>query len=285
MWLLALASFFVCAGMAENVSLSNGLRLRISPGPTELVPDLAPATGNSFYRIYRDSNNLAVFAYELQVDRSSDGKQFQLTAKPALDDFALKFPNADGGKPTPTFSAPIQSPWLATGEKFVVNVPTNPGDAGGGNLPETIDVRVARAGPGAPDNSPNARIRLIGLTVRVAGNVVATSGPSSAVAGRYAMFYIPGRGAYYLSSEPVSSQSFVEAGGVDRTHLKFTIDNENFEGVADAPILLSGETGELWVFHDSQYKPHGSWTNTSTGSTEKDEFFTAAADSLKWWIQ
>ena len=268
--------------VAETVSLNNGLRLRITPERSSLTPDLAPASGNSFYRIFRDFNELAVFAYELKVDRSADGKQFQITAKPALEDFEQKFPLADGGKPTPTFSAPIQSAWLTSGDRFVVNVPINPGE-NGGNLRDTIEVRIAQAGPSAPpDRSLNGSLRLTGLKVSVGGTQVSAAGPSAAVAGNYVMFYIPGRGGYFLSTVPVSSPPFVKAGLIEGNTMRFTIDNENFECTAAAPI--SGRS-EIFVFHDPAYKPQGSWTNSTNGPSVRDEFFTAGADSLKWWLR
>ena len=279
---LAIALLTICAGTAQNISLNNGLRLRITTEHSSLTPDMAPATGNSFYRIFRDFNNLAVFAYELQVDRSADGKQFQITAKPALDDFAAKFPDADGGKPTPTFSEPHQSAWLSSGERFSVSIPINPGE-NDGNLQETIDVRLAQGGAGASPDSTlnNGRLRLTGLRVSVGGTQVTARGTSTAVGGRYLMFYIPGRGAYYLSAEQVDAKGFVEVGSIDGNTIRFTIDNQNFEATSINPI----GNGQLWVLHDPHYKPRGSWTNSTVGSNGRDEFFTAGADSLKWWLQ
>ncbi|HME09203.1 MAG TPA: hypothetical protein VKG25_19245 [Bryobacteraceae bacterium] len=284
MRLLVLAPLLVWLSVAETVSLNNGLRLKITPEQSSLTPDLAPASGNSFYRIFRDFNNLAVFAYELQIDRSPDGNQFQVTAKPVLEEFEQKFPLADGGKPTPTFSEPIQSDWLKTGERFVVNVPINPGE-NGGNLADTIEVRIAQAGPGAPpDRSLNGALHLTGFKVKIGGRLVSAPGPSAAVAGRYVMFYIPGKGGYFLSSDPVDSPAFTAGGSAEGTTMRLTVDNENLECAADAPIM-SGGHGQLWVFHDPAYKPQGSWTNSTTGARARDEFFMAGADSLKWWLR
>lgn len=76
---------------------------------------------------------------------------------------------------------------------------------------------------------------------------------------------------------------FVEAGFIDGSTMRFTVDNENLDATTAGPILSSGR-GQLWVFHDPGYKPRGSWTNSSTSSAGRDEFFTAGADSLKWWL-
>jgi len=38
------------------------------------------------------------------------------------------------------------------------------------------------------------------------------------------------------------------------------------------------------VYHDRNYKPSGSWTKNSPNPTSPEEFFTAASDSLNWWL-
>jgi hypothetical protein len=60
MLLLAVECF---AQVSSSVSLSNGVQLTIACGSNSdrLKIELAPASGNSFCRIFRDENNLAVF--------------------------------------------------------------------------------------------------------------------------------------------------------------------------------------------------------------------------------
>src|ERR1700730_12786820 len=97
--LIATLTAAAFAQVSSNVTLSNGVQLSIAcnSNPSGLKIDLAPASGNSFYRNFRDENNLVIFAYELQVERTSDGDHFRVTAQPAGEDFAARFPNADGG--------------------------------------------------------------------------------------------------------------------------------------------------------------------------------------------
>jgi hypothetical protein len=127
--LLLLAAVSCYAQGSARVSLSNGLQMTIAlrsdnGTPVTLKTSLEPATGDSFYRIFRDENDLAVFAYELQVTRTADGMNVRITAKSAREDFATRFPNADGGKPTPTLSAPLESPLLNSGEGFSIPIPS-----------------------------------------------------------------------------------------------------------------------------------------------------------------
>src|SRR5271155_1886984 len=130
--LLALALTVCLAQTSSTISLSNGIRLKVtantgSDAPDPLKVEMKPATGASIYRILRDDSGLAVWAYELVVDRLPDGNHFQIVAKPAGQEVAAKVPNADGGKPPPTFPIPIESPPLGAGGTFSVDIPTNPG--------------------------------------------------------------------------------------------------------------------------------------------------------------
>jgi hypothetical protein len=285
--LLLLAAAACFAQVSSRVSLSNGVQLTIATGsdngtPVALKTSLEPASGNSFYRIFRDENNLAVFAYELEVARTADGQNFRVTAKPATEAFASRFPNADGGKPTPTLSAVLESPVLNSGERFTIPIPTNPGL--GQNLTDTFQILMSQRGGVNDGAAGSAQIRFAGLKVYIQGKSASPTGGGTDVAGRYAMFYIPGRGGYFFSTDAVDQRPFLQVGVVDGKHLTFTIDNETYDCTASAPILVHADRGQLWAYHDANYKPAGNWTKTDPASF-KDEFFTAASDSVQWWVQ
>ena len=285
--LLILTAAFCCAQTSSRVSLSNGVQLTITTHSDNgtsvgLRTTLEPASGNSFYRIFRDENNLAVFAYELDVTRTADGQNFRVTARPATDAFAVRFPNADGGKPTPTLSSTLESELLSSGQSFPIPVPSNPGL--GQTLTDMVQVRLAQRG-GATEGGPGtAQIRFSGLKVSIQGQPASPEAAGADVAGKYAMFYIPGHGGYFFSAEADEPPPFIQAGVVDGKHLTFTIDNEMYDCTANAPILVHSERGQLWMYHDPNYMPGGNWTKSDL-SNSRQEFFTAAADSLRWWLQ
>jgi hypothetical protein len=283
--LLTAASCF--AQVSARVSLSNGIQLTITTRsdnatPVTLKASLEPGSGDSFYRIFRDENNLAVFAYELQVARTADGQNFRITAKPATEAFATRFPNADGGKPTPTLSTALESPLLNSGEAFTIPIPTNPGLEQ--NLTDRIQILLGQRGGASDGAASSAQLRFSGLKVFIHGQSASPSGAGADVAGRYVMFYLPGHGGYFFSTEAVDQRPFVQVGVVDGKHLTFTIENENYDCTATAPILVHADRGQLWVYHDPDYKPTGNWTKSDAAGS-RDEFFAAASDSVQWWVQ
>jgi hypothetical protein len=254
------------------------LRITSTPpadGSAHLKAEMKPAGGNSVYRLYRDETGLAVYAYELVVDRLPDGNHFQILAKPAGEEFATKFPNADGGKPTPTMSQPLASVPLVSGGRFTVEIPTNPGWSE--HRVDTIQIGFG----GGVESKP--LLRFAGLRVAVNGAAIPVYG-GSVVAGRYVMFYIPGKGGYFFSTQPVDARPFVQSGVVDGARLKFVINNATYECVAEAPILVDAPRGQLWVYYDPNYKPAGNLTKSTSNLKSAPEFFTAASDSLDWWI-
>src|SRR5579862_5286263 len=94
-------------------------------------------------------------------------------------------------------------------------------------------------------------------------------------------------GGYFFSSDAVDGWAFLHVGVVDGKRLTFTLENEMYDCVGSAGILGQGTqgsgAGQLWVYHDANYKPAGNWTKSDLRS-ERDEFFTAGSDSLRWWL-
>ena len=285
--LMLLAAVSGFPQVSARVALSNGIQVSIATRsdngtPVALKTSLEAASGDSFYRIFRDENNLAVFAYELEVARTSDGQKFKVTAKPATEAFAARFPNADGGKPTPTLSSTLQSPILSSGDGFPIPIAADPGL--GQKLTDTVQVLMSE--PGATNGgtaAASAKIRFADLKVFIGAKQASPSGAGADVAGRYAMFFLPGHGGYFFSTEAVDQRAFVQVGVVDGKHLTFTIDNNNYDCLASAPILTHADRGQLWVYHDPNYKPAGNWTKADP-SGSREEYFTAASDSLQWWL-
>ena len=278
---MKLLAGFIFAGLSHaqlssTVSLNNGVGLQVTAslgqptGQQTLTIDMARASGNSFYRIFWDQNHLAVFAYELVVDLMPGGATLRATAKPAEDEFAARYRDADAGKPVPTLSADHELGPLGSDQSATLDLFNIPGM--GLSVSETIQVKF--------DAERSGTLRFTRLTVAENGKPIAGPAPG-AVAGRYTMFYVPGGGAYFFSMEAVPGRNFTKAGTIDGLHVRFSLDNVDYDCISTAPIHANG--GEIWVLHDPSYKPAGNWTrDRQSGAGE--EFFMAASDSLGWWL-
>lgn len=289
--MIAMGAAVCFAQNSSTVSLSNGVQLSITAslgqptGEQAIKIQLVSASGNSIYRIFRDQSDLAVFAYELAVDRSADGTEFLITTKPVETEFAARFPGADGGKPVPTFSSEQKLPAMRSGMKSEIGLFELQGM--GLKVVDSVQVRIAQGASATLESSSQARLRFSRLTVSVNNMRVPGTGARASVSGRYLMFYIPGRGGYFFSTDSPAGHTFVKAGSIDGDHLQFTLDNEIYDCTADAPILPDIGSGEVWVYRDATYKPEGNWTKNlpAARSTQTDPgFFTASSDSLNWWL-
>jgi len=283
----AAALMTVCrAQVSSIVSLSSGIQLEIKAdfgqptGEQKLTVEMARASGDSFYRIFYDQNKLVVFAYELAVERAAaDPNALHLTAKPTETEFASRYPNADAGKPVPSLSSDHEFGPLISGKSADLGLFEIPGM--GTKVSETIKVTTNQgrntAGP----------LRLSDLHCSVDRSAVAGPPPPTAVSGRFVMFYLPGKGGYFFASEPVAGKPFVNAGTIDRNHMRFNVENEDYDCTTNAAVLTHADSGELWVYHDPSYKPSGNWTLAPERLTRSsaDEVFTAASDSLSWWLR
>ncbi len=279
---VVVAGLGCAAADSENVTLNNGVQISIHTslgkptGTTSVAVEMQRAAGDSFYRIFRDQNRLAVFAYELQVARSGT-TGFRLTTKPVEDEFARRFPGADGGKPVPTFSAE-KDYTLNNGEPATIALYELEGQ--GLAVVDTVQMGLNPSSSGS-----GGALRFSGLSLTVNGVPVKTV-PGSTVSGRYVMFYIPGQGGFFFSSDAVTRRQFMKAGYIEGNKMQFTVDNLSYECAAQLPIAAT-PSQELWVYHDPDYRPGGNWTlqdPDAGGNEAQAEFFTAAADSLDWWM-
>lgn len=239
--------------------------------------EMARASGNSFYRIFWDQNKLAVYAYELRVALDANGQSIQATALPCEDEFAARYPEADAGKPVPTLSSEHSLGALGSGEAASLPLFEIPGM--GIKLTDRLRVKLNQQGEAGA-------LRLAGVRVRVNGQMISGTPPPSAVSGKFVMFYLPDRGGFFLSSGPVAERPFVGTGTVERNILRFTVDNDDYEVIASAPILGRADSGQVWVYHDPGYVPEGNWTQDPHSATPgAQQFFTAGSDSLGWWLK
>jgi hypothetical protein len=278
------ASCIAFGQISSLITVSNGVQIEITAdlgkptGQEQLTVEMARASGNSFYRIFRDQNKLAVFAYELKVDLAAGGEALTAVAQPVETEFAARYPNADAGKPVPTLSADHPLGSLSSGASASLGLFEIPGM--GIQLTDTMRVKLNQRGGGA------GALRLAGLRVTLNRQPISGPAPSSSVAGTFVMFYLPGRGGFFFSAEQPVGRPFENIGTIEGARLRFTVNNDNYECIASQPILPQGENGQVWVYNDPSYVPESNWTQDPHSATAGGEqFFTAASDSLGWWLK
>ena len=280
---LFVLSLAVRAQDSSTISLDNGVQIRIEAnfgnptGQQTLGVQMVRATGNSFYRIFRDQTRLAVYAYQLFFDLSGNGAAVTATARAYDGQFIEQFPLADGGKPTPSLALEMPLGSIESGKAATLDLFAIPGV--GVHVTETISVEVDSEHSAGP-------LRLADLQIAINGRPIPLA-QQLPVSGRFAMFYLPGRGGYFLSvTDP--GRGFLKAGVVDGRSMKFFINNDQYEGTTSQSILTRPESGELWVLYVPDYRPGGNWTtHPRTGESRPavDEFFAASSDTLNWWLR
>jgi hypothetical protein len=294
---MAVLCRLAAAQAVSTVAISNGVQLKIAAqfgqptGQQTLTVEMSRASGDSFYRVFRDQNGLAVFAYELAVSLSSAGDAVALTAQPVETAFAERFPDADGGKPVPTLSSVEAMEPIGSGSRAEIGLFELQGM--GLRVVDTAEV-VLGPSPEAGETASPHRLHLAEVKLKIDDMPIEQTGPEGSVTGQYGVIYVPGLGAFLLSSGPVAAQGFintgqgfVKAGTIDGSRLEFVWNNETYEADSAAPILDVEGSGELWVRLDPSYRPSGNWTKTRSpedSAPATEEFFVAASDSLGWWL-
>ncbi len=271
---------------SATASNSESTRARRTARRCGSRPSSSPRPGTASIACIATRTDLVVFAYELAVERTPDGDQVRAIARPATTEFAARFPNADGGKPAPTLSATRESGLLSSGGRFAIEIPTDPGLRQ--TITDTVQIRINQRGAAAQTDeerqasASSAIRRAQGVDQR--RSLVPEGGAGAIVAGRYAMFYIPGRGGYFFSADPVSgahsckSAKWMAHGCASRSMAATTNANRR------RPSWCMSERGQIWVYHDPSYRPAGNWTKIDPRDETREQFFTAASDSLNWWL-
>jgi hypothetical protein len=107
-------------------------------------------------------------------------------------------------------------------------------------------------GAEAPLAAEELSFREIALVV----NGQKTAAPAGWLTGAAARLYVPGHGAYFLSSyQPKTAHVFRHVVYADQHNLEFTIDGDSIRITSNGNVLTRSESGIVWVYHDSQYQP------------------------------
>jgi hypothetical protein len=83
-----------------------------------------------------------------------------------------------------------------------------------------------------------------------------TAAPAGWLTGAAARLYLPGHGAYFVSTyQPKTAHVFRHIVYADRHNLEFAIDGDFIRITSNGNVLTRSESGIVWVYHDPQYQP------------------------------
>jgi hypothetical protein len=129
-------------------------------------------------------------------------------------------------------------------------------------------------GAAAPLAGEELSFREIALVV----NGQKTAAPAGWLTGAVARLYLPGRGAYFISTyQPKTVHMFRHIVYADRHNLEFSIDGDFIRITSNGNVLTLSESGIVWVYHDPKYQPESQ-------SAAADLVFADKVESLapKW---
>jgi len=220
---------------------------KFNPGAAGIARDhMEMKKDGIIHRVLRDSGGKILFAYDIEV-KPKDAFYHILT-EPVSAAYAqtLQFGSV------PTLSAVSDSVTISGGS-VIIELLSNP--ATGQKISDDIElVDISPAGSALDGNLHiwNADLWLNG-TKLTSGSI--NEGALNAVVERLAI-YLPRSGGFFFSLlQPAEYPQFQKIGVVNGKVLKFAWGNKTFELRSTVPILSNGASGEVWVFHDSQFRP------------------------------
>ena len=252
-----------------GAQFNNGIRVNITARAGsfpmgEFGHGVRVRDNEAIYREFTEKKRV-VFAYTIEVRPLPQKGRLQVTIKPTGSEYARMGGNAEAA----TFTTLRELPPMWSGDKVTIDVLENPST--GQKITDTIEVFAD-----APRVDASEGIRFSGTRVVLNGKLI-TNNENGGVSGDgIVMFYIPGRGSYFFSREPVPGYEFAKVGVVVGRRMDFVWNGERYEVHSDTDI---SNARELWVLHDPR-KPTGKWFEK-----HEDAFLQAAAGGMKMFYR
>jgi GWxTD domain-containing protein len=230
---------------------------------------------NTIRRVFIDSNGSSYFGYALVIEPLASTRQFRVSVRPlskedeqelrARKSFETRaiHPNYNTAGFTRAATAPPQV--ISDGDTFALDVLVNPktGDKVTDFVTVSADEAVARETSSRAGGAPAPRdftledveMKMINYQLLVNGEMVARGKRTGACAGPVIWFHLQGRGRFIFSLRPHEGYDFQKLGTIERNKIKFTLKDERYEWVSDAPVVSGGGPWNLYVLYDPSYVP------------------------------
>jgi hypothetical protein len=195
------------------------------------------------HRVLRDSSGRILFAYDIEV-KSSDG-QYHIVTEPVNAAYAQTLQT----EPVPTLSSVSDSASMLGGS-VMIELLSNP-TTGQKILDDIKLVDITTAGA-----APDGMLHIEYADLYSNGAKLPHGSISGGAVGPQFVMYLEGSGGFFFSLlQPAEYPQFQKVGIIEGSRLKFVWNNRSYELRTTGPILSTGASAEVWVFHDPQFRP------------------------------
>ncbi|MEX2264304.1 MAG: hypothetical protein WD696_20285 [Bryobacteraceae bacterium] len=211
--------------------------------------------GTGFHRFLSDDTTKKYFGYDLAIEPQPGGI-FRVAFQP-LSLGAEKLGLAPEGGwsqlPLPRLPSPQM---VRSRDTIAVDLFTHPST--GQKIVDYLFIQDDRrerlpSGPPRDYTVEDVPITLSKLRMSMNGSLVDESG--GGISGEAVYFYLPNRGRFVFSLAPNEKLGFSKAGEVRGSTLTITWGNDTFVLACDGPIAPGGGVFNLYVYHDSSWRP------------------------------
>jgi hypothetical protein len=219
------------------------------------------------HRVVSDKDGNILYAYRVEAFAGPQPGTVTIRIKPIDAEYealvrsrgqkGLKTAGKAPSGPIATVAGVREFPGLSKGQAVTLEILYNPstGEKVYDVLRPSTDISPVTAGHAGADSAPAAEelsFREIAMVV----NGEKTAAPSGWLTGAAARLYLPGHGAYFLSSyQPKTAQVFRHLVYADRHNLEFAIDGDFIRITSSGNVLTRSESAVVWVYHDPKYRP------------------------------
>ena len=213
------------------------------------------------HRVVSDKSGNILYAYGIEAFAGPQPGAATIRIKPLDAETGARLRSRAAGKdtsgPIATVGGVREFPGVQKGQAVRLEILHNPstGEKIYDILRPSTDATQAPTGRIHADLAPPVEelsFREIALIV----NGEKAAAPSGWLTGAVARLYLPGRGAYFLSTyQPKTPQLFRHMVYADRHSLEFAIDGDIIRVTSTGNVLTQSESGIVWVYHDPKYQP------------------------------
>jgi GWxTD domain-containing protein len=229
------------------------------------------------HRVLADRAKGSYFGYDLVIEPATAPGKFKVSIKP----LSIKPPDTMGLNDLAAATLPKypQDLEVADGDSIALDVLTNARTKV--NIVDYIKISSKRSqgseevpiasSETAPSGSTKAargqatrdfttndiKLRLTAPTLFANGAVGPILGSEweGMIEGTFLNMYIPGRGRFFFSLFPQNDLQFKKTGSIEGNKIRFQTGDSTYELVSEAPIVSGGGNWNIWLLHDSDYRP------------------------------